>query len=72
MRQQVLALARTLDLGVEIDDFGMPELRAADEIFLTNSLTGVRPVTEVRGEGTWPVGEVTQTLRTRFEADEPG
>lgn len=73
MRHQVLNLAKTLDLGVEVGDFGLPELRAADEIFLTNALTGIRPVIEVRGEGSWPLGEVTQRLRTRLDAPgEPG
>ena len=47
MRQQVLDLAKTLELGVSVGDFGLPELRAADEIFLTNALAGIRPVIEV-------------------------
>jgi len=68
MRQQVLDLAKTLDLGVSIGDFGLPELRAADEIFLTNALTGIRAVIEVSGEGSWPQGEVTQRLRMHLEA----
>jgi 4-amino-4-deoxychorismate lyase len=73
MRQQVLNVAKTLELPVEIGDVDLSELRAADEIFLTNALTGIRPVIEVRGEGSWPNGEVTQTLRTRLEAvGEPG
>ena len=67
MRQQVLDLAKTLELGVEVGDFALPELRAADEIFLTNALTGIRPVIEVRGEGSWPQGAVTQLLRARLE-----
>ena len=60
MRQQVLAAAKALDLGIEITDLRLPELRVAEEIFLTNSLTGIRAVTEVRGEGAWPHGEVTR------------
>jgi 4-amino-4-deoxychorismate lyase len=71
MRQQVLTLAKALEIGVEVGDFGLPELRAADEIFLTNALTGIRPVTEVKEEGSWPLGELTQRLRARFEAGEP-
>ena len=68
MRQQVLDLAKTLELGVSVGDFGLPELRAADEIFLTNALTGIRPVIEVSGEGSWPQGEDTQRLRMHLEA----
>jgi 4-amino-4-deoxychorismate lyase len=71
MRQQVLALAKALALGVEVGDFGLPELRAAEEIFLTNALTGIRPVTEINGEGSWPLGEVTRTLQARLETSEP-
>jgi 4-amino-4-deoxychorismate lyase len=67
MRQQVLDLAKTLELGVSVGDFGLPELRAADEIFLTNALAGIRPVIEVAGEGSWPQGEVTQRLRMHLE-----
>jgi 4-amino-4-deoxychorismate lyase len=73
MRQQVLNLAKTLELAVEIGDFGLAELRAADEIFLTNALRGIRPVIEVDGEGSWPQGELTRTLRARLEsAGDPG
>jgi 4-amino-4-deoxychorismate lyase len=71
MRQQVLALAKALALGVEVGDFGLPELRAAEEIFLTNALSGIRPVTEINGEGSWPLGEVTRTLQARLETSEP-
>ena len=70
MRQQVLDAAKALDLGVEIGDFSLPELRAAEEIFLTNSLTGIRPVIEVHGEGAWPYGELTRALQARLENDE--
>ena len=70
MRQQVLALAKALDIGVEVGDFGLPELRAADEIFLTNALTGIRPVTLIKEEGSWPLGVLTQSLRARLEASE--
>jgi 4-amino-4-deoxychorismate lyase len=67
MRQLVLAAAKSLDLGVEVGDLGLAELRAADEIFVTNAVTGIRPVIEVRGEGSWPAGEVTRALRARTE-----
>lgn len=68
MRQQVLNAAKAAELSVEIGDLGLRELRAADEIFLTNALTGLRPVVEIRGEGAWPPGELTRTLQTAVEA----
>ena len=51
MRQLVLHAAKALELGVEVGDMGLAELRAADEIFLTNAVTGIRPVIEVRRRG---------------------
>lgn len=72
MRQQVLTAAKALDLGVEVGDVGLAELRAAQEIFLTNALTGIRPVIEVRGEGAWPLGEVTRALQAHLGKDDGG
>jgi 4-amino-4-deoxychorismate lyase len=63
MRQQVLGMARAMGLHVEVCDLGLGEARAADEIFLTNAVTGIRPVIEIRGEGSWPRGEVTRSLQ---------
>ena len=71
MRQQVLNAAKALELTVEVGDFGLSELRAADEIFLTSAVTGVRPVIEVQGEGSWPSGEITRKLQAHLERGAP-
>ena len=68
MRQQVLGVARAMELGVEVRDLELAEARAADEIFLTNAVTGIRPVIEIQGEGSWPHGEVTRSLQARIDA----
>jgi branched-subunit amino acid aminotransferase/4-amino-4-deoxychorismate lyase len=68
MRQQVLGVARGMELGVEVCDLGLAEARAADEIFLTNAVTGIRPVIEIQGERSWAHGEVTRALQARIDA----
>ena len=64
----MLELAKAQELGVEITDLNLAELRAADEIFLTNAVTGIRPVCEIRGEGAWPAGELTRRLQAGLQA----
>jgi 4-amino-4-deoxychorismate lyase len=71
MRQQVLAAARSLGVAAVIDDFRLADLRDADEIFLTNALTGVRPVIELQGHAEWPHGALTRALSARLETEEP-
>jgi 4-amino-4-deoxychorismate lyase len=44
MRRKVLALAEQLRLKAQVHDAGWPQVEAADEIFLTNSLVGIWPV----------------------------
>jgi len=49
MRQQVLALARKMD-GVEVVEESISpfDLQKADELFITNVIMGIRPVTQYR------------------------
>jgi para-aminobenzoate synthetase/4-amino-4-deoxychorismate lyase len=55
----------------QLDSAGIPvlqhrlttdDLARASEIFVSNTLRGVVPVTEVDGVGTWPAGPVAQAL----------
>ena len=64
MRAEVLDTARTLDLHAEITDLGRADLEAADEMFLTNSLFGIRPVREWDGVAKI-VGPLTRRLQAR-------
>jgi 4-amino-4-deoxychorismate lyase len=63
MRGIVLAAVRDLELPVEVTDLDVARLGAADEVFLTNAITGVRPVGEVAGVRRYGApGAMTRTL----------
>lgn len=53
LRSCVLAAADALGLPVEVDRLGAADLDAAEEIFLTNSVTGMRRVTCIDGRTGW-------------------
>lgn len=63
MRAQVIEHARCAGFEVEERLLGMHDLLGADEAFLTNSLTGIRPLVELRGHRDWPAGDVTTRLQ---------
>jgi branched-chain amino acid aminotransferase len=65
-RSVVLELAREEGLPVETGRYGAGDLRAADEVFATNTTWEVRPVTDVDG-ATLPVGPVTELLARLFD-----
>lgn len=64
-RNRLIDLARGAGFEVVEDDFGVREVLAADEVFLTSSTLGVRPVVRIDGEaiGGGKVGEVTRRMR---------
>jgi 4-amino-4-deoxychorismate lyase len=61
MRRAVLEAARTLRVSAEERDLTLPELLAADELFMTNALFGIWPVTNVDGKH-FAVGPTTTRL----------
>ncbi len=65
-RNDILALARDADLSVSEADISMETLKAADEVFLTNSLWGICPVTTVDGTAL-PAGPITKKLAQALE-----
>jgi 4-amino-4-deoxychorismate lyase len=66
MRGVVLAVARELSITAEICDLDVGDLQEADEVFLTNAITGVRPVGEIAGIRRYTApGEVTRALLDR-------
>ena len=66
MRGVVLAAARELAIDATATDLWQDDLAAADEVFLTNAITGVRPVGEVLGVRRYGgPGEVTRVLLER-------
>lgn len=48
-RDRVIAYAGKIGLPVEVRDVGLDELRASDELFLTNSIFGIWPVSVFEG-----------------------
>jgi 4-amino-4-deoxychorismate lyase len=66
MRGVVLAAARELAIDATATDLRQDDLEAADEVFLTNAITGVRPVGEVLGVRRYGgPGDVTRVLLER-------
>ena len=50
----------------EVRDLAMEELLRADEIFLTNSVRGIVPVTALDGRR-WAIGSVTRELQAHWQ-----
>ncbi len=67
LRAQVLALARGRGLECREAWLRPAEVEAAEEVFLTNSIIGLWPVTRL-GTRTYPLGEITQTLQQALAA----
>jgi 4-amino-4-deoxychorismate lyase len=66
MRGVVLAAAREAGIDSEILDVRLMDFSAADEVFLTNAITGVRPVGEILGLRRYAApGDVTRILLER-------
>jgi 4-amino-4-deoxychorismate lyase len=65
MRHVVLAAARELGVPTSVEDVRPESLDAAQEVFVTNAVIGVRAVGELMGVRQWQVGEVTRALAAR-------
>jgi len=63
MRAEVLACAERLGLAAEETRLCLDDVLCADEVFLTNSLHGIRPVRALHGHREWAAGELTQRLQ---------
>jgi 4-amino-4-deoxychorismate lyase len=66
MRRVVLDAAAKLGLRVAERDLPRPRFDRADEIFVTNALFGIWPVTEIDGRAL-PVGPLTRRLMSAVE-----
>mgnify|MGYP000873639060 CR=1 FL=1 len=62
MRRVVLQAAERLGIPCEIRDVEIGELGAADEVFLTNAVRGIRPVVGVAGIAQYPVAALAPRL----------
>jgi branched-chain amino acid aminotransferase len=68
-RANVIALCRELDVPIELGDFTLAEVHAADEAFVTGTFGGITPVRELDGRvlpRALP-GPVTQRVRTLYQ-----
>jgi 4-amino-4-deoxychorismate lyase len=71
MRAQVLNSADACGLQVSECVLRAPDLAAAQELFLTNALIGIRPVRELAGAAV-PLGPVTRALAAHLVREVPG
>ena len=67
MRGLVLEIAAEAGISAEERRLDAADLAAAEELFLTNALTGIRPVRELDGTGV-AVGPLTRRLQTLLAA----
>ncbi|MBA4502260.1 aminodeoxychorismate lyase [Marinobacterium marinum] len=65
VRNQVLILAESSGLGVEIGHYRPQDVEAADEVFVCNSLIGIWPVIELGGRS-YAWGRYTRQLQAAF------
>jgi 4-amino-4-deoxychorismate lyase len=63
MRGRVLEAAKSIGLTVEEVPLWRSDIEGAGELFITNAVRGIRPVTALE-ELTWPIGDVTAKLAT--------
>jgi 4-amino-4-deoxychorismate lyase len=69
MRGQVLRVASQLGIAVRETRLQPDDLVAADEVFLTNAVRGVRPLVAL-GARRWNVGAVTLQLHARLQLEQ--
>ncbi len=65
MRRYVIELAGKSGMSLYSQDIRYDELFNMDELFLTNSVTGIWPVRQLESK-TWPVGEISRQFQTQI------
>lgn len=65
MRRVIMREALAADLPVVESRVSRADLAEADEVFVSNALTGIRPVIALGGQS-WSVGPITRQLATRL------
>lgn len=68
-RKRLIAIARRMGIEVRERPFGIPRLRAADEVFVANSLAEVVAVSRVEDRPVAPPGPVTRALAEAYRAE---
>jgi 4-amino-4-deoxychorismate lyase len=67
IRKRVISLAQTLSIPLEITQITESDLAASDEVFLTNSIIGIWPVTQIDDQKSYIYGPITQQLQKALE-----
>ncbi len=67
-RERVVEILRDAEVPVFQRRLTLDDLRGATEVFVTNALRGVVPITACEGVGDWPVGGTTTWLRDELLA----
>jgi len=67
MREVIIGVCAAQGTSVRSGRFTLDELFAADEVFVTNSLIGLWPVTRIASRN-WPIGVLTRRIATWLEA----
>ncbi|MDH5444644.1 MAG: aminodeoxychorismate lyase [Gammaproteobacteria bacterium] len=67
MREIVIQLAKEQSISIKMGLWSTKELLKAEEIFISNSLIGIWPVSYILNR-TFPVGPVTQQLQSTLQA----
>ncbi|MCF7503484.1 aminodeoxychorismate lyase [Vibrio sp. L3-7] len=67
MRKQVLTALNQTELSVTISDYCLSQLMQADEVFMTNSIVGVAPVTRI-SDTQFDIGTVTRSLQGQLNS----
>lgn len=68
MRAAVLQRAQALGMTVHEEPLWPEDIESASEVFLTNAVRGIRPVTSLDEHG-WPIGPITQALQKALDTD---
>jgi len=69
VRQQVLSIAKEKNITTNIQNLTIDDIGSMEEIFITNSIFGLWPVSCV-GEVKYPVGDMTRNLKKEFKLRE--
>ncbi|NOH95364.1 aminodeoxychorismate lyase [Vibrio sp. 99-70-13A1] len=67
MRKQVLMALDSTEQFVKIGDYHLDQLIQADEVFMTNSILGIAPITRIRNTH-FKIGPVTRSLQGQLNS----
>lgn len=69
IRSVILDLAATLGFKSQVRCLTLDDVKASQEVFICNSLTGIWPVVCVEDLGEFGIGRITRQLQVAMQAD---